>query len=68
MDRYNHYLSGEEARYSPGENRIYGGNSNLEKHAGNPRYPREMLTDVPDKLWNKLPHERKLKWQPILRQ
>ena len=59
MDKYNYYLSGEEARYSPSENRIYVVDSNLEKYAGNPRYPQEMLTDVPDQLWNKLPHERK---------
>ena len=55
MDKYNYYLSGEEARYSPSENRIYVVDSNLEKYAGNPRYPQEMLTDVPDQLWNSSP-------------
>ncbi|MBA4391794.1 MAG: hypothetical protein C0399_12785 [Syntrophus sp. (in: bacteria)] len=61
MDKYNYYLSGEEARYSPLENRIYVVDSNLEKYAGNPRYPQETLTNVPDKLWNRLPHERNFK-------
>jgi hypothetical protein len=59
MDKYNYYLSGEEARYSPLENKIYVVDSRLEKYAGNPRYPQEMLTEVPDHLWNKLPHQRK---------
>jgi hypothetical protein len=58
MDKYNYYLSGEEARYSPLENRIYVVDSNLEKYAGNPRYPQEALSDVPDRLWNTLPHLR----------
>ena len=58
MDKYNYYLSGEEARYSPVENRIYVIDSNASKYAANPRYPQETLTAVPDKLWNKLPHER----------
>ena len=58
MDKYNYYLSGEEARYSPLENRIYVVDSNLEKYAANPRFPQEMLTEVPDDLWNKLPHRR----------
>ena len=59
LDKYNYYLSGEEARYSPLENKIYVVDSRLEKYAGNPRYPQEMLSDVPDHLWNKLPHQRK---------
>lgn len=58
MDKYNYYQSGEEARYSPLENHIYVVDSNLEKYAGNPRYPQEMLTAVPDYLWNQLPHVR----------
>lgn len=58
MDKYNYYLSGEEARYSPLENRIYVVDSNLEKYAGNPRYPQEALTEVPDRLWNAIPHQR----------
>jgi len=58
LDKYNYYLSGEEARYSPLENRIYVVDSNLQKYAGNPNYPQEMLKEVPDHLWNKLPHER----------
>lgn len=58
IDKYNYYLSGEEARYSPLENTIYVVDSNLSNYASNPRYPQEMLTTVPDNLWNKLPHER----------
>jgi hypothetical protein len=58
IDKYNYYLSGEEARYSPLENRIYVVDSNLANYAANPRYPQEMLTSVPDSLWNKLLHER----------
>lgn len=58
LDKYNYYLSGEEARYSPLENRIYVVDSNLQKYTSNPNYPQEMLTEVPDQLWNKLPHER----------
>ncbi len=58
LEKYNYYLSGEEARYSPLENRIYVVDSNLQKYASNPGYPQEMLTEVPDHLWNKLPHER----------
>jgi hypothetical protein len=57
LDKYNYYLSGEEARYSPLENRIYVVDSHLEKYASNPNYPQEMLTEVPYHLWNKLPHE-----------
>jgi hypothetical protein len=59
IDKYNYYLSGEEARYSPLENRVYVVDSHLEQYAGNPRYPQEALTSVPDALWNRLPHERK---------
>ncbi len=59
MDKFNYYLSGEEARYSPLENRIYVVDSSIEKYASNPRYPQEMLTEVPDQLWNRLPHERR---------
>jgi hypothetical protein len=59
LDKYNYYLSGEEARYSPLENRIYVVDSNLQKYTSNPNYPQEMLTEVPDHLWNKLPHERR---------
>lgn len=58
MDKYNYYLSGEEARYSPLENRIYVVDSNLENYASNPHYPQEMLTTVPDNKWNTLVHER----------
>jgi hypothetical protein len=58
IDKYNYYLSGEEARYSPLENRIYVVDSDLANYAANPRYPQEMLTSVPDSLWNKLLHER----------
>jgi paraquat-inducible protein B len=58
LDKYNYYLSGEEARYSPLENRIYVVDSNLQKYTSNPNYPQEMLTEVPDQSWNKLPHER----------
>ena len=58
MDKYNYYLSGQEARYSPLENRVYVVDSKLEKYAGNPRYPQESLTDVPDQRWNSLLHER----------
>jgi len=61
LDKYNYYLSGEGAQYSPLENRIYVVDSNLRKYASNPNYPQEMLTEVPDHLWNKLPHERKYK-------
>lgn len=59
IDKYNYYLSGEEARYSPLENRIYVVDSNLDNYAGNPRFPHEMLTAVPDVLWNQLPHQRR---------
>jgi len=59
IDKYNYYLSGEEARYSPLENRIYVVDSNLDNYAGNPRFPQEMLTTVPDALWNQLPHLRR---------
>jgi hypothetical protein len=58
IDKYNYYLSGEEARYSPLENRIYVVDSNLSNYAVNPNYPQEILTTVPDQLWNNLPHER----------
>lgn len=58
LDKYNYYLSGEEARYSPLENRIYVVDSDLANYAANPRYPQEKLTSVPDSLWNKLLHER----------
>jgi hypothetical protein len=58
LDKYNYYLSGEHARYSPSENRIYVVDSNLQTYAGNPNYPQEMLTEVPDHLWSKLSHER----------
>lgn len=58
MDKYNYYLSGEEARYSPLENKIYVVDSNLENYASNPNYPQEMLTTVPDSKWNTLPHDR----------
>jgi hypothetical protein len=58
LDKYNYYLSGEEARYSPLESRIYVVDSNLQRYTSNPNYPQEMLTEVPDHLWNKLPHER----------
>lgn len=58
LDKYNYYLSGEEARYSPLENRIYVVDSDLANYAANSRYPQEMLTSVPDSLWNKLLHER----------
>ena len=58
IDKYNYYLSGEEARYSPLENKIYVVDSNLANYASNPNYPQEMLTTVPDNLWNQLPHER----------
>lgn len=58
IDKYNYYLSGEEARYSPLENKIYVVDSNLADYASNPNYPQEMLTTVPDNKWNALPHER----------
>ena len=58
IDKWNYYSTGEEARYSPLENRIYVVDSNLERYAGNPNYPQEMLTSVPDALWNLLPHRR----------
>lgn len=58
IDKYNYYLSGEDARYSPLENKIYVVDSNLENYASNPNYPQEMLTTVPDNLWNALPHDR----------
>lgn len=58
IDKYNYYLSGEEARYSPLENKIYVVDSNLGSYASNPNYSQESLTAVPDSLWNKLPHER----------
>jgi hypothetical protein len=58
IDKYNYYKTGEEARYSPIENRIYVVDSNLDRYAGNPNYPQEMLTSVPDALWNQLPHRR----------
>lgn len=58
FDKYNYYLSGEEARYSPSENKIYVVDSNLADYAGNPNYPNEILTSVPDNLWDKLPHLR----------
>ena len=61
LDKYNYYLSGEEARCSPLENRLYVVDSNLQKYVSNPNYPQEMLTEVPDHLWIKLPHERKYK-------
>jgi hypothetical protein len=32
--------------------------ADLANYAANPRYPQEMLTSVPDSLWNKLLHER----------
>jgi len=58
IDKYNYYLSGEEARYSPTENRIFVVDSHLAEYAVNPRYPQEVLVDVPDHLWDRLPHER----------
>lgn len=58
IDKYNYYLSGEEARYSPTENRIFVVDSHLAEYAMNPRYPQEVLVDVPDHLWDQLPHER----------
>ena len=58
IDKYNYYTAGEDARYSALENRIYVVDSNLERYAGNPNYPQEMLTSVPDALWNQLPHRR----------
>ncbi|MFH1452664.1 MAG: hypothetical protein ABIH00_01635 [Armatimonadota bacterium] len=58
FDKYNYYSAGEEARYSPGENKIYVVDSSLEKYAENPNYSGEMLTEVPDHLWNQLPHDR----------
>jgi len=59
IDKYNYYLTGEEARYSPIENKIYVVDSNLAAYVSNPNYPNEMLTSVPDSKWNTLPHERK---------
>ena len=58
IDKYNYYLSGEEARYSQLEDRIYVVDSHLADYASNPNYPQEMLTTVPDHKWNVLPHER----------
>lgn len=58
MDKYNYYSSGEEARYSAEEDRIYVGPSNQPNYATNPNNPGEMLTDVPDDKWDKLEHER----------
>jgi len=58
IDKYNQYLSGEESRYSPLEDKIYVVDSNLENYASNPNYPQEMLTTVPDSKWNTLPHDR----------
>ena len=58
IDKFNYYLSGEEARYSPLENRVYVVDSSVGEYAVNPRYAQERLTDVPDRLWNQLPHER----------
>lgn len=58
IDKYNYYQSGEEARYSPLENKIYVVDSNLKNYASNPNYSQEKLTSVPDNLWNKLPHDR----------
>lgn len=58
IDKYNYHLAGEEARYSQLENRIYVVDQNLSSYASNPNYPQEMLSNVPDDLWNRLPHER----------
>ncbi len=58
IDKYNYYLSGEEARYSPLENKIYVVDSNLAAYASNPNYQNEMLTNVPDSKWNTLSHDR----------
>lgn len=58
IDKYNYYQSGEDARYSPLEDKIYVVDSNLADYASNPNYPQEMLTKVPDNKWNTLPHDR----------
>lgn len=58
IDKYNYYLSGEEARYSPVENRIYVVDSKLDAYVSNPNYPNEMLTNVPDSKWKTLLHDR----------
>jgi uncharacterized caspase-like protein len=58
LDKYNYYLSGEEARYSPVENRVYVIDSNLGGYTRNSNYPQESHVPVPDTLWNQLPHER----------
>lgn len=58
FDKYNYYLSGEEARYSPSENRIFVVDSRLGQYAVNPRNPHETLTEVPADKWG-LPHERR---------
>lgn len=57
MDKYNYYLSGEQVKYSSLDNRIYRFDSALGETISNPNYPGEILTDVPDALWNELPHE-----------
>lgn len=58
IDKYNYASSGEEARYSPLEDKIYVVDSNLADYASNPNYPQEMLTTVPDSKWNTVQHDR----------
>lgn len=57
-DKYSYYSSGEDARYSSAENRIFVVDGSAPGYAENPRYPGDVLQQVPDHLWNKLPHER----------
>ena len=61
MEKWSYFSAGEQAFYSSLENKVYVGRSDWGDYISNPNYPQEIMTTiVPDNLWDKIDHDRRL--------